>query len=245
MFSTILVAARVADHSSQTAAGPVDFVVVGAVQVAVDPQIGEADEVVVVVTERRCAFDETVARVSRSLAGAKVRDGHRLAGERCVEGVSKPRSLLQPKLSHSFGVEESSPPGTAHDSKVGLTSLHTTLSLVLAEQIKVCPSGDTHEANAIDLHYIAIEIGDPERLRGLAKFNVGFVDVLLVVLVVTGDKDHSRWPVGKPLKNVGGVAEIARHYREVCAHNRVGGVSGNELEVEVRQNLYVHRQADK
>jgi hypothetical protein len=111
---------RLADHAAGAPTGALDQVVVPAVQVAVQPEVGQRQQVVVGIAEAGRAGLLAEARVGAAQAGREVRHHHGgvpVAAARQLQTASSHCAAGQPLVAHG-GASKGCPPWRAAISRM-------------------------------------------------------------------------------------------------------------------------------
>lgn len=242
-FAEPFVASRIADDP-RSAAVVLDDIVVGAMEVPVDPDVGMGEQGVVVVAETCCSRAEPVPRIGRTHRRPGMGHDDRRALERPGEFSCQPLAVAKCQHPNLGGVQRSPVPCGAHVPKVPFAEGHALGSAIGSKQVVVPPSGCTDNSNApslVDqLDGSAIEKREAEIVASLLEFFVTVGEVGPVVLVVPGNEDQRHRPIPKCFERFRRMAHIACDDGEFGVRCRTRSERTGKVEVKVGEHLDVH-----
>ena len=237
----------VAHHAHGPAPGALHAVVVAAMQVAVEPEIGPLDEVVVGIAEAGGAGLPAVTRIGAAQARTEVSDHHRLiptALWRRRECRLQPGPAGQGLLAHGRGVKGLTVSGGAHQAQeVGGCALGAGPPR-RAVEIEIAPARGAHEPDALPVRGAedgAVVLQQGEAQVGTQRTQAGQsgIEVATVEFMVAGHHDDGHRPAGKALVAVPAAVDVARQHQHLGPRGGPG-LEGLGLEVQVGQELQLH-----
>ncbi len=216
---------------------------------AVDPQVGARDQVVVRVAEAGRRRLRAVARVGAAQAGREMRDRHGLVPtprRRLLQRALQPRTTAQSQRAHGFGVERLAMTRRAHHALEVRAGAQGLGAAGLAEQVEIAPAHGAAEADAPALVVgdhggVALEHPDAQRIAEGAQVDRGLIHVATVELVVAGHEHHRHRPAGELAQAVPAAIDVACEDQQLRAGRGLGH-EGLGFEVEVGQDLQAHRR---
>ena len=220
-------------------------------QVAVDPEVGAPDQVVVGVAEARRSAPLAIARVGTAQAGRKVGDddGALPAGGRAHQLGFEPGPARERLGSDRVDVERLSSPRRLHQTHEIRTGAHRLGATGGAEQIEVAPARAAEDPDAPaapvgDDQALAFEHRDAELGAASPQRRQGGVEIAAVELVIAGDEDDRLRPAGESLEGLPAAVDVAGEDQQVRA-GRGLRIEPFGFEVQVRQQLQPHLSRTK